>query len=83
MKRSERLEVGEFCPRQPYLEAQVPEDAKSVLRLTVVTVSHDQGKRSLAVIQGTQISNREGLKASATTKMPLAGHIHTRTLGLR
>lgn len=41
--RSDRLETGEFCPRQPYLELYVPKDAKSVQRIVIQTVSHDQG----------------------------------------
>ncbi|KAJ4393649.1 hypothetical protein N0V93_002863 [Gnomoniopsis smithogilvyi] len=43
VERSDKLEVGEFCPRQPYLELQVPQDAQTVRRLSVVTISHDQG----------------------------------------
>ncbi|KAI1458585.1 heterokaryon incompatibility protein-domain-containing protein [Annulohypoxylon moriforme] len=43
MKRSDRLEVGECCPRQPYVELQVPERTSSVTRVAITTVSHDQG----------------------------------------
>ncbi|KAI0880910.1 heterokaryon incompatibility protein-domain-containing protein [Annulohypoxylon maeteangense] len=42
-KRSDRLEVGECCPRQPYIEIQIPKLASSVTRVTISTVSHDQG----------------------------------------
>ncbi|KAI1207484.1 heterokaryon incompatibility protein-domain-containing protein [Annulohypoxylon truncatum] len=43
VKRSDRLEVGECCPRQAYIELQVPKRTSSVTRVTISTVSHDQG----------------------------------------
>ncbi|KAK3935455.1 heterokaryon incompatibility protein-domain-containing protein [Diplogelasinospora grovesii] len=43
VKRSDRIEVGEFCPRQPYVEIQVPAFVGLVRRVVITTVSHDQG----------------------------------------
>ncbi|KAI1086908.1 heterokaryon incompatibility protein-domain-containing protein [Rostrohypoxylon terebratum] len=43
VKRSDRLEVGECCPRQAYVELQIPKLASSITRVTIFTVSHDQG----------------------------------------
>ncbi|CAM1506115.1 Fc.00g057560.m01.CDS01 [Cosmosporella sp. VM-42] len=41
--RSDLLEVGEFCPRQPYIEVQIPATARRVTRVEITTTSHDQG----------------------------------------
>ncbi|KAH7145402.1 heterokaryon incompatibility protein-domain-containing protein [Dactylonectria estremocensis] len=41
--RSARAEVGECCPRQPYVELRIPDNSKSVRRVVVTTLSHDQG----------------------------------------
>ncbi|KAI2464831.1 heterokaryon incompatibility protein-domain-containing protein [Annulohypoxylon bovei var. microspora] len=43
VKRSDRLEVGECCPRQAYVELQIPKLTGSVTRVTISTLSHDQG----------------------------------------
>ncbi|SPO04640.1 uncharacterized protein DNG_07325 [Cephalotrichum gorgonifer] len=40
---TEPLKIIQFCPARPYAEVRVPENAKSVDRLTIITVSHDQG----------------------------------------
>ncbi|KAI1098463.1 heterokaryon incompatibility protein-domain-containing protein [Jackrogersella minutella] len=43
VKRSDRLEVGECCHRQAYVELEIPKLAKSVSKVTITTLSHDQG----------------------------------------
>ncbi|KAI1371574.1 heterokaryon incompatibility protein-domain-containing protein [Hypoxylon crocopeplum] len=43
IKRSDRLEVGECCPRQVYVELQIPKLSRSVRKVTIYTLSHDQG----------------------------------------
>lgn len=42
-RRDDHIDVGELCPRQPYLELQVPATARRVRRVVITTVSHDQG----------------------------------------
>ncbi|KUI56384.1 Heterokaryon incompatibility protein 6, OR allele [Cytospora mali] len=42
-KRTERLERMQFCPARPYIELKIPDVSRSVDKLTVITVSHDQG----------------------------------------
>lgn len=57
VSRSARVEVGECCPRQPYVELQIPENAKSVQRVAVTTISHDQGQflNSLVFLRSSNV----------------------------
>ncbi|ORY57846.1 heterokaryon incompatibility protein-domain-containing protein [Pseudomassariella vexata] len=68
VSRSDEIEVGEFCPRQPYLEAVVPELATSVRRLVLTTVSHDQGfSNSEQSNGGTYNDSHSGFEVAIVT----------------
>ncbi|KAM5345125.1 hypothetical protein ACJ41O_010987 [Fusarium nematophilum] len=41
--RRELLQVHDHCPEQPYVELEVPQDAKKVLAVSFTTTSRDQG----------------------------------------
>lgn len=42
-KKSCLVKIIQLCPARPYIELAVPGHFKSVDRLTVITLSHDQG----------------------------------------
>ncbi|KAI1415062.1 heterokaryon incompatibility protein-domain-containing protein [Hypoxylon sp. FL1857] len=42
-ERKELVEIDENCPRRPYVEIRVPDNAKTVLAVHFTTVSRDQG----------------------------------------
>ncbi|KPM42173.1 hypothetical protein AK830_g4379 [Neonectria ditissima] len=42
-KRVDLIQVHEHCPHLPYVELEVPEEAKRVVRVTFTTLSRDQG----------------------------------------
>jgi hypothetical protein len=43
VKRADPVEVMRFCPGRPYVELKMPDTLINVERVTIVTVSHDQG----------------------------------------
>lgn len=43
VKNDAPITIMQYCPARPYLEISVPSNVKSISRLTIITVSHDQG----------------------------------------
>lgn len=43
-EHKELLQIHDHCPERAYVEVQVPADAKKVVAVTFIAVSHDQGK---------------------------------------
>lgn len=42
-ERTELVQVHDHCPDRPYIELEVPEDAKTVVGVTFSVISRDQG----------------------------------------
>ncbi|CAM1508928.1 Fc.00g026670.m01.CDS01 [Cosmosporella sp. VM-42] len=42
-KRTELIQVHDHCPDRPYVELEIPQDAKSVVAVSFTTISRDQG----------------------------------------
>lgn len=43
VRSEDHLNVMQYCPARPYLELSIPFSVRSVCRVTIITVSHDQG----------------------------------------
>ena len=44
VERRDCIQVHDHCPEQPYVELEVPQDAKRVTSVTFGGISRDQGK---------------------------------------
>lgn len=42
-RRADLIQVHDHCPERPYLELEVPKDAKEVVAVSFTAVSRDQG----------------------------------------
>jgi hypothetical protein len=52
-ERKDAIQVHDHCPEQPYVELEVPQDAKRVTAVTFEGVSRDQGKCKCFQVQLT------------------------------
>jgi hypothetical protein len=84
VKRSDRIEVGEFCPRQPYVEIQVPTSVGLVRRVAITTLSHDQGTYDFVEIQLVSVGPADmTIQAFPASGNSLEAPTNTRTHGSR
>jgi hypothetical protein len=44
VERKDAIQVHDHCPERPYVELEVPQDAKRVHAVTFAGTSRDQGK---------------------------------------
>ena len=43
-ERADLIQVHDHCPERPYVELEVPQDAKSVIAVSFTAISRDQGQ---------------------------------------
>lgn len=60
VNRSELVESCQCCPARPYLEIDVPHEMISVEKLTIVTISHDQGALSRLILAAARLCHCDG-----------------------